>query len=194
MLSALPRRCTIGACLAFALLSTAPASAQKSTTKTTTKDDKDKKTEAKPAAAGATATASQPAPAKEEGSDEEKEKNEKEPPRAIFFSGDIAFTRVDLGGIHDNTSFDRTAANGLLYGFAGGLRLKGLRVGARWRVFETTEYNLWSVAGSIGYGLPMKPLQPISRSSRATSGTSRSIGACFRLRCPPAPSCRRAST
>lgn len=160
MLSALPRRCTVGACVAFALLSTAPVFAQKSQTKTTTTTKDKNKGAPAPAAAPAASASTAEAP-KEEKSDEEKEKDEKEPPRAIFFSGDIAFTRVDLGGIHDNTGFDRTAANGLLYGFAGGLRLKGLRFGARWRVFETTEYNLWSVAGSIGYGLPIKPLQPI---------------------------------
>jgi hypothetical protein len=56
---------------------------------------------------------------------------------------------------------DKTGANGLLYGLAGGLRFRDLRIGARWRVHSTTEFDMWSVGGSIGYGLPLRPLTPI---------------------------------
>ncbi len=81
--------------------------------------------------------------------------------KAIYFSGDLAFTRSDLGGISDNTGFDRTVANGLLYGLSSGLRLKEMRFGARWRVYDTTEFTLWSVALSAGYSLPLRPVTPI---------------------------------
>jgi hypothetical protein len=84
-----------------------------------------------------------------------------ETPKAIYFSGDFAFTRSDLGALHDNTGFGRTAANGLLYGVSSGVRLKDLRLGLRWRVYDTTEFTLWTFALSAGYGLPIRPLSPI---------------------------------
>ena len=85
----------------------------------------------------------------------------KEAAKAIYISGDIAFTRSDLGGISDNTGFDRTVANGLMYGLAAGVRLKDLRLGARWRVQDTTEFTMWSFALSAGYGLPLRPISPV---------------------------------
>ncbi len=174
MVSVLTKRHALAvsaACAAFALLSSTPAHAQqtggaapKSGTATDSKKtDKDK-------AAAPTGSESDQKKAEEQAkkpdeppADGEKkaEEEEKEAKRAVFVSGDIAFTRVDLGGISDNLAIDKEGANGLLYGFAAGLRLKSLRVGARWRVFDTTEYNMWSVAGTIGYGLPMRPLSPI---------------------------------
>lgn len=95
--------------------------------------------------------------------DEKKEEfsDQVESKKAIFFSGEIGFTRPDLGAISNNLGFDRTAANGVLYGLATGLRLGDLRIGGRWRVYDTTEYSLWSLGGSIGYGLPIRPLTPI---------------------------------
>lgn len=84
-----------------------------------------------------------------------------ESPKAIFFSGDFAFTRSDLGAISDSTGFDKTAANGLLYGLSAGLRLKDVRLGARWRVYDTTESTLWTFALSAGYGLPIRPISPV---------------------------------
>ncbi|HVH43859.1 MAG TPA: hypothetical protein VM925_16010 [Labilithrix sp.] len=81
--------------------------------------------------------------------------------KAIYFSGDLAFTRSDLGVIADNSGFDRTAANGVLYGLAAGLRLKDLRFGVRWRVYDTTEFALWNFSLSAGYGLPLRPVSPV---------------------------------
>jgi hypothetical protein len=81
--------------------------------------------------------------------------------KAIFFSGDLAFTRSDLGGVSDSTGFERTVANGLLYGLSTGLRLKDTRFGARWRVYDTTEFTLWTIALSAGYSLPLRPVTPI---------------------------------
>jgi hypothetical protein len=104
--------------------------------------------------------------AKKAEEDEEKKKKEefddsKEADRAIYFSGDLAFTRPDMGGLSDNTGFDRTAANGFLYGLSAGLRLKDIRFGVRWRVYDTTEFTLWTFAASAGYALPLRPLSPI---------------------------------
>ncbi|HVJ90222.1 MAG TPA: hypothetical protein VM580_10500, partial [Labilithrix sp.] len=84
-----------------------------------------------------------------------------ETPKAIYLSADIAMTRSDLGALSDKTGFDRTAANGVLYGVSGGLRLRDLRLGARWRVYDTTEFSLWTVALSAGYGLPLRPVSPV---------------------------------
>jgi len=81
--------------------------------------------------------------------------------KAIFVSGDVAFTRSDLGALSDNTGFDRTSANGFLYGLSAGLRLGNIRMGARWRVYDTTEFTLWTVALTAGYALPLRPLTPI---------------------------------
>lgn len=81
--------------------------------------------------------------------------------KAIYLSGDLAFTRSDLGGISDNLGFDRTVANGFLYGLSGGLRLKDLRFGMRWRVYDTTEFTLWTVALAAGYAMPLRPVSPI---------------------------------
>lgn len=81
--------------------------------------------------------------------------------KAIYISGDIAFTRSMLGAFKNDLGFDRTGANGVLYGLAGGLRLGDWRFGARWRVHDTTEFTLWSVAASVGYGLPWRPLSPV---------------------------------
>jgi len=164
MTLALPKRCAVVACIACAVLVPSAAFAQQPTTttpaKTDTKTDPkktDKTAEKKTAEQGQ-------ADKKSETADEKTESNDpldKEATKAIFVSADLAFTRVDLGGLSDNTGFDKTGANGLLYGFATGLRLKGLRIGGRWRVFDTSEYTLWSLAGTIGYGLPLRPLTPI---------------------------------
>jgi len=100
--------------------------------------------------------------AEEKHAEEQKELDlSKESPKAVYFSGDIGFTRSDLGGISDNTGFDSTVANGLLYGLSAGLRLRDLRLGARWRVYDTTEFALWTFALSAGYGLPLRPVSPV---------------------------------
>jgi hypothetical protein len=104
--------------------------------------------------------AAHPAEAEQHG-EAPKEEEEKETHRAIFFSADLGFTRTDLGGISNNLDFEKTAANGILYGFAAGLRQKDMRYGIRWRVYDTTEYALWSFMGTIGYGLPLRPISPV---------------------------------
>lgn len=81
--------------------------------------------------------------------------------KAIYISGDFAATRADLGGISDKSGLDKTVANGILYGLGAGLRLKDIRLGARWRVYDTTEFQLWTLALSAGYGLPLRPVSPV---------------------------------
>ena len=171
MLSLSSKQCAIGACIAAgSLLFTAPALAQTGTgtgtgtgagTKAAPAKPDPKKEPTKPAVEPKPAEAQ--AAKKDAPVDAEKteEGEEKESKRAVFVSGDLAFTRVDLGGISDNTSFDKPAANGLLYGLAAGLRLRDLRIGARWRVHSTSEFDMWSVGGSLGYGLPLRPLSPV---------------------------------
>lgn len=172
MLSLPSKRCAIGACIAVgSLLSTAPALAQTGTgtgtgtgTKTAPAKPDAKKDPAKPGPTDPQASTEAQAPKKDAPVDAEKTdaaKEDKESTRAVFVSGNIAFARVDLGGISDNTSFDKPAANGFLYGFAGGLRIRDFRFGARWRVHSTTEFDVWSIGGSIGYGLPIRPLSPV---------------------------------
>lgn len=81
--------------------------------------------------------------------------------RAVFFSADLAFTRSDLGLLVDDLSFNRTGANGTMYGVSGGYRTNKVSFGLRWRVYDTTEFDLWSFAVSVGYTLPIRPLSPI---------------------------------
>ena len=138
----------------------APSSGSKAPSK---KDDKDKDkkkkdekapetTETENAAAGAKADATAP--------EEPAPKEEKESPRAIYVSADIGFTRPDIGGISNSLSFDRTAANGVTGSLGAGLRLKDLKIGARWRVFDTTEFDFWAFMLEAGYSLPMRPVSP----------------------------------
>lgn len=168
MLSPSSTRCAIGACIAaVSLFTTAPALAQATGTgtgkaapsKTDEKAKDGQKTGATQDSKQAEAQTKKEAPVDAAKTDEEKP--EQESKRAVFVSGDLAFTRVALGGISDNLSFDKPNANGLLYGLAAGIRFKDLRIGARWRVHSTTEFDMWSVGGSIGYGLPMRPLSPV---------------------------------
>jgi hypothetical protein len=86
---------------------------------------------------------------------------EAEARKAIYLSGDLGATRVMLGAVMNDYGFDRTAANGVLYGLGAGLRFKNCRIGARWRVQDTTEVTLWTLAASIGYALPWRPISPI---------------------------------
>jgi hypothetical protein len=171
----------VSACVALALLSVPAAShAQrrkkqppKPPTTAPAETEKEKEPQAPPAAEPATdpaaTTSSTPTaqqapsekPAEPEAAAEAEEGKEKEATRAVFVSGDFAFTRVDLGGITDNLDFTRSAANGFLYGLATGLRFRDFRIGARWRVFDTTEFDMWSIGGSLGYGLPLRPLSPV---------------------------------
>ena len=85
----------------------------------------------------------------------------KENRRAIYISVDFGFTRADVGALSDNTNFDRTGANGILAGLGIGYRHGPLRIGGRFRDASTTEFNLWSLMGEIGYGFPLKPITPV---------------------------------
>lgn len=81
--------------------------------------------------------------------------------RAVYISVDIGFVRSDVGAISNNTGFDKTAANGFSGSLGLGYRYKDLRIGARFRDVDTTEYALWSVMGEVGYGLPFRPVSPV---------------------------------
>jgi|GEM_PF-2521558 len=87
--------------------------------------------------------------------------DKEEPPKAVYLSAEIGVTRADLAAIIDDTGFDRTGAFGLMYGLSTGVRLKDLRVGLRWNIYDTTEFTLWAIGASAGYGLPMRPLSPV---------------------------------
>ncbi|MDB4934747.1 MAG: hypothetical protein JWP87_1719 [Labilithrix sp.] len=126
----------------------------------------DAKGQTAPAAAPATpapaaTTPAQTAPVEEKAPAEAAAASDKEDTRAIYISVDLAFTRADIGGISDNTGFDKTGANGLAAGLGIGYRHGDLRFGARFRDASTTEYSLWSLMGEIGYGLPFRPVSPV---------------------------------
>ncbi|HEY8075956.1 MAG TPA: hypothetical protein VIF62_17635 [Labilithrix sp.] len=86
--------------------------------------------------------------------------DDKPEPRALVLSLDLGVGHTDLGGLHDNLSFDKTAANGGVYGGGAGVRLKQLRFGARFRGEDTTEFTTWSVLAEAGYGFKMRPFEP----------------------------------
>lgn len=79
---------------------------------------------------------------------------------AVYMTFDLAFNRTDLGGFSDTLGLDKTGANGLGYGIGAGVRLKELRIGARFHGASTTEFTLWNVMAEVGYGLPWRPLAP----------------------------------
>jgi hypothetical protein len=87
--------------------------------------------------------------------------NDIEQRRAIYVSVDFGFARADVGGLSDNTGFDKTGANGIMGGLGIGYRLNNLRIGGRFRDASTTEFELWSLVGEIGYGLPLRPITPV---------------------------------
>ena len=87
--------------------------------------------------------------------------NHVEQRRAIYVSVDFGFTRADVGGLSDNTNFDKTGANGIFGGLGIGYRHNNLRIGGRFRDASTTEFDLWSLMGEIGYGFPMRPITPV---------------------------------
>lgn len=121
----------------------------------------DAKKDEKPATAesdAAAATAKQSAP--DEAEKKDAGEAEKESPRAIYFSFDGGFARPDLGGFSNNLAFDKTAANGVTWSVGTGVRLKDVKLGARWRAFDTTEFDFWSVMFEAGYALPLRPVSP----------------------------------
>jgi hypothetical protein len=148
--------------LATTTLTFEPSAAAQARTGGAARKGDAKKTETAPAAAPAAAPATTPARAP--AVDEPKptvEPEQKEDRRAIYISVDLGFSRADVGGLSNNTGFDKTAANGLLAGIGLGYRYQELRIGARFRDTNTTEFSLWSLMGEIGYGLPLRPLSPI---------------------------------
>jgi hypothetical protein len=107
-----------------------------------------------PAPAAAPAEPTTPPPAVDE-------TDRADDPRAIYLSGELGFTRADIGGLSDTFGFDKTGANGLVAGIGVGYRYKALRLGGRFRDASTTEYSLWSLMGEVGFGLPFRPLTPV---------------------------------
>jgi hypothetical protein len=81
--------------------------------------------------------------------------------RAIYVSVDFGFARADVGGLSDSTGFDKTGANGIMGGLGIGYRHNNLRIGGRFRDASTTELELWSLVGEIGYGIPMRAITPV---------------------------------
>lgn len=123
---------------------------------------KEKKEEAPPASEEPKNTEGEAAAAEAPKAEPEEERSDdKEDKRAIYMSFDLAFARADVGGISDDTGFDKTGANGLTYSIAAGLRLRDLRFGGRWRPYSTTEFDLWSFMLEAGYGLPLRPISPV---------------------------------
>jgi len=109
----------------------------------------------KKAAASAAAPAA-PAPKKEEWDDSV------EAEKAVFVAADLGFTRADLSTIAASSmAFDRGSANGLIIGLTGGLRLKDWQYGLRYRIYDTTQFTLWSFSASVAYALKYRPVTPI---------------------------------
>ncbi len=164
---ALPLLVAVGLALAWA----APASAQGTAPSTPPAPAKkaDPKVDAKgavtpapkPAAAAPKPATGTPIETKPPAEPAAADDPEKEKRRAIYISVDIGFQRVDVGGITDNTGFDKTAANGLMVGLGIGYRFKEFRIGGRFRESSTTEYSLRSIMGEIGWGLPLRPISPV---------------------------------
>ena len=154
--------------VAAAIMAFAPTAAAQGTppgtgtgiAQTAPKKTDPKKAEAAPAAPAAPATAD-PATAEASTAKPAAEEESKDVNRAVYISVDIGFTRADVGGISNNTGFDKTSVNGFFGGVGLGYRYKDLRIGARFRDSDTTEYALWSVMGEVGYGLPFRPVSPV---------------------------------
>jgi hypothetical protein len=91
----------------------------------------------------------------------EEEPKDVEAARAVFIGGDVGFTRGQLGIAPHDLGFDKTGANGENYGIFAGYRTSSLRLGARWRVQDTTEFDLWSFAATAGYAFSSRPWTPI---------------------------------
>lgn len=126
------------------------------------KPEADTGTSAETNATTAKATAETTAPAKEETAPKAGEEPEKkETHHAVYVSGDFGFTRADMAAFSDSTGFDKSGANGFVYGFGLGYRQDHLRIGARFHVNDTTEFDLWSVMAEVGYGLGLRPISPV---------------------------------
>lgn len=126
---------------------------------TTSEPKKDDSANGKTDEKTATAAEKSQEPQTEEATEHHDE--DKEPVHAVYLSGDIAFARADVGAFSDTTGFDKTGANGIAYGFGAGYRHRNLRIGARFRINDTTELSLWSLMAEVGYGLKLRPIEPV---------------------------------
>jgi hypothetical protein len=125
------------------------------------KTDKDKKPPAAPATGDSKKAAGEKKSDQETANAEDGEHlKELDSDRAIYVAFDLGLNRTDLGGFSDDLGFDKTGANGGLYGLGAGLRLKHLRFGARFRGISTTEFTIWEAMAEVGYGLGWRPLSP----------------------------------
>jgi hypothetical protein len=97
----------------------------------------------------------------EEAAQKEAQAEMSESHRAVYLGLDGGILRSDLGGLSDSLSLDRTGANGLSYSIGAGVRLDSLRFGAKFHGFATTEYEFWSVMAEAGWGMSLRPFQPV---------------------------------
>ena len=143
-------------CTSTVALAQQPPAAKKDDKKDEKKDDKKSGASV---SVGASATTT-PAPAAEKKDEEKETTKELDGKRAVYLGLEFGFTRPDFGAFSDSTSLDRTGANGWLYGFGGGVRLDHLRIGARFRGLDTTEFTLWELMAEIGWGFGLRPVSP----------------------------------
>jgi hypothetical protein len=115
----------------------------------------------KTAAATTTATPATPAPATPQVKDGEWD-DTVESENAIFVTADLGYTRADMSTFAASSmAFDHGSANGLLIGLTGGLRKKEWAYGLRYRVYDTSDFTLWSFSASVSYALKPRPVTPI---------------------------------
>lgn len=82
--------------------------------------------------------------------------------KAIFVTADLGYTRADMSTLAASSmAFDTGSANGLLLGLTGGLRLKDLAYGLKYRVYDASNFTLWSFSASVSYALKPRPVTPI---------------------------------
>lgn len=85
-----------------------------------------------------------------------------EAPKAIYAQIDLGYTRPDMSTIDvSSMAFDAGSANGFLFGLAAGLRLKDYQFGLRYRIYDASDFTLWSFAASVGYAMKYRPVTPI---------------------------------
>lgn len=110
----------------------------------------------KKAAAAAAPAPAPPPPEKKEWDDTV------EAQKAVFITADLGYTRTDMSTIAASSmAFDSGSANGLLLGLTGGLRLKDWAYGLRYRVYDASNFTLWTFSASVSYALKPRPVTPI---------------------------------
>ncbi|MBX3227697.1 MAG: hypothetical protein KIT84_15180 [Labilithrix sp.] len=108
------------------------------------------------AAAAATPAPAEPQPAPGEWDDTV------EAEKAIYVQADLGYTRPDLATIDvSSMAFDNSASNGVLLGLAAGYRKKDLSIGLRYRIYDASDFTLWSFAVAASYALKYRPVTPI---------------------------------